>query len=558
MQLHSVKLFGTYKALKGTADHPIEITFHQTRENFSPICLVGLNGSGKSSFIELIADIFCYADRHLNRQFGARSDLPYDFEIEYGILRDDKLTNVKLCGAAGKLKMILGKSQKVQSDVMREYLPDKVVAYSSGHNQGLSTVFSKNQYAFFDAIRKQGKFHKNYQLQYSKFRGDGSREDDLILRRLKEYQATSYKRNPKLFETPGQETPEFDPHTVLQTIPPNPPTVIFSDHDANQLIFIAACLARKEAFNQLTRDEIGVSGLTSFELDLQLTSYKEIEFVEEAVKRLISVASDSSNFDADRLKGRLHFKNDSDFTRKLEEVFVEGSEGIFNLLHFLWLLSAKKWGRDETVALKTANYLNNVPIPAGGLAPVRVINCRVRLTNPDVETLYDRLSDGEHQFAQILGALCLFGDRNTLFILDEPESHFNPHWRAEFVEITQRAIRSVNRNSGWPGIVISTHSPFVVSGCKKENVFKFARVADDVSVSHPADETYGASFDYLLSSLFDMDVLMATQARDELRNVLRDGNVNQLKAAKSFFGNSIEKAAIFVRLAELEKSRDQK
>lgn len=558
MQLHSVKLFGTYKALKGTSDHPFEMEFQQMREQFSPICFVGMNGSGKSSLIELIADIFCYADRHLNPQFGARSDLPYDFEIEYSILRDNRLTTVKLSGATGKLSMNLGKSQTAESDVMREYLPDKVVAYSSGHNQGLSTVFSKNQYAFFEAIRKQGKFYKDYQLQYSKFRGDGSREDDSLLRRIKEFQEASYRRTPELFEDADQDFPEFDPHTILQTIPPKPPTVIFSDHDANQLIFIAACLARKEAFNLLAKEEIGISGLNSFELDLQLSRYKTIEFVEEEVERLVRVATDSSGFDSERLKGRLYFKNDLEFANKVEEVFVEGPEGIFNLLHFLWLLSAMKWGRDEAAVLRSAEYLRNIPIPAGGMAPVRVINCKVQLVNPDVETLYDRLSDGEHQLAQILGALSLFGDRNSLFILDEPESHFNPNWRAEFVELAKRAVCGDNKNSGWTDIVISTHSPFVVSGCKKENVFKFARESDDVSVRHPVDETYGASFDYLLASLFDMDVLMATQARDELSSVLREGDEKQLEAAKSFFGNSIEKAAIFVRLAELEKFRDQK
>ena len=46
---------------------------------------------------------------------------------------------------------------------------------------------------------------------------------------------------------------------------------------------------------------------------------------------------------------------------------------------------------------------------------------------------YVSLSDGEHQQMQIFGMFSMMNERNTIFLLDEPESHFNPQWRSKFI-----------------------------------------------------------------------------------------------------------------------------
>lgn len=44
-------------------------------------------------------------------------------------------------------------------------------------------------------------------------------------------------------------------------------------------------------------------------------------------------------------------------------------------------------------------------------------------------------SDGEHQFLHIMGICLVLKDKNTLLLLDEPETHFNPEWRSKFVSL---------------------------------------------------------------------------------------------------------------------------
>jgi predicted ATP-dependent endonuclease of OLD family len=119
---------------------------------------------------------------------------------------------------------------------------------------------------------------------------------------------------------------------------------------------------------------------------------------------------------------------------------------------------------------------------------------KVLVDNPPAETVYLNLSDGEHQFIQIYTALVLFARQDSIFLLDEPESHFNPAWRAKFVLIMDELLDKKQKSSEF---LISTHSPYLVSACKKRNVYKFTRNSEGKGVDYEPliDETYGASFD---------------------------------------------------------------
>lgn len=185
---------------------------------------------------------------------------------------------------------------------------------------------------------------------------------------------------------------------------------------------------------------------------------------------------------------------------------------------FVSQMVAKRWSIDEKRTLKKSCYQRNVPNIAGGLAPVRFVNTKVRLINPNTVTLYDRISDGEHQLIQIIGSLILFGGQQSLFILDEPESHFNPEWRIEFVDVINKYVDLSKLE-----LIISTHSPFVLSACKSERVLHFKKSQEGcIAIQSLGNvETYGASFDSLLTSVFDLDVLISKKPLSELKEGLR-------------------------------------
>src|SRR5258705_6474854 len=65
----------------------------------------------------------------------------------------------------------------------------------------------------------------------------------------------------------------------------------------------------------------------------------------------------------------------------------------------------------------------------------RLQEIKLKLSSPKIVIPYIGISDGEHQFIQVVGSIMLFKQNNVLFLLDEPETHFNPDWRSKLVRI---------------------------------------------------------------------------------------------------------------------------
>ncbi len=542
MRLNRLKLIGQYKSIVGTKEQPFVYTFKPNSEGYSPICLVGLNGSGKSNFIELIADMFGYADRYFNPQYECAEDLTYDFEIEYQITGGSVLRTVLLKCTDSKLKMLYIEGERplsystngfddIQVDEMlellqvfnevrsgfHEMLPTNVIAYSSGNNQGLSSVFAKAQLSFYNVVRKQGVFHREYAKRFDNLitREDGF--DESQVSELRDYIEKSHKRNNPLFEPPLVFDNEIDIDVPLSSIKADRPIGTFTDHAANQLFFISLMVNESAEFKQFLNDYTNIASLESFEIDLRLSEYRDLDFIKDEAIRLQRLSSDDSKFKAETLNGVLKFEVNQVFFEKIESLYLERSMFLDNLM-FVSQMVAKRWSIDEKRTLKKSCYQRNVPNIAGGLAPVRFVNTKVRLINPNTVTLYDRISDGEHQLIQIIGSLILFGGQQSLFILDEPESHFNPEWRIEFVDVINKYVDLSKLE-----LIISTHSPFVLSACKSERVLHFKKSQEGcIAIQSLGNvETYGASFDSLLTSVFDLDVLISKKPLSELKEGLR-------------------------------------
>jgi restriction system-associated AAA family ATPase len=61
------------------------------------------------------------------------------------------------------------------------------------------------------------------------------------------------------------------------------------------------------------------------------------------------------------------------------------------------------------------------------------------------EPIYAKsLSDGEYQFLHSLGLCLLYRNSHSLFLLDEPETHFNPDWRAKFITRLRDCFQTVD------------------------------------------------------------------------------------------------------------------
>jgi len=76
---------------------------------------------------------------------------------------------------------------------------------------------------------------------------------------------------------------------------------------------------------------------------------------------------------------------------------------------------------------------------------------------------YLQLSEGEQQYLTVMGLIALSNSSQdeTLFLLDEPDTHINPQWQRSYIEQIENLCDS-QRGRDNKSFFISTHSPLLV------------------------------------------------------------------------------------------------
>lgn len=102
---------------------------------------------------------------------------------------------------------------------------------------------------------------------------------------------------------------------------------------------------------------------------------------------------------------------------------------------------------------------------------------RIRVQIKDEEGKEDtltfrELSEGEQQLLAVLGLLRFTREDESLFLLDEPDTHLNPAWSMEYINYLH-VVAGLDEHVGQKKnshIVLATHDPIVISTMKKEQI----------------------------------------------------------------------------------------
>lgn len=134
------------------------------------------------------------------------------------------------------------------------------------------------------------------------------------------------------------------------------------------------------------------------------------------------------------------------------------------------------------------------------------------------EVTYRDLSEGEQQLLLVLGLLKFTARDETLFLLDEPDTHLNPAWSTRYLEFLDRFIR----RRATCHIIMSSHDPLVFAGLERDQVRIFRRGdRGQVAVEVPDRDPRGMGVAAILTSdLFRLRTTLdpATQLElDQLR-----------------------------------------
>jgi len=131
------------------------------------------------------------------------------------------------------------------------------------------------------------------------------------------------------------------------------------------------------------------------------------------------------------------------------------------------------------------------------LSEVR-INCRKAETG-DIIT-FSELSEGEQQLLVVLGLLKFTSDKETLFLLDEPDTHLNPVWKLDFLRLVEPIVGDDTQCQ----MLLATHDPIVIGSCVKEQVrildFETGVHSGDIIWREPREDPQGKGVAALLTS----------------------------------------------------------
>lgn len=133
------------------------------------------------------------------------------------------------------------------------------------------------------------------------------------------------------------------------------------------------------------------------------------------------------------------------------------------------------------------------------------VNIRMNVTFAPEPITFKELSEGEQQLLTVLGLLKFTGGKDSLFLLDEPDTHLNPSWAVKYLKF----LREFVPNQETSHLLMVTHHPLAIAELKKEQVQVMWRDSNfQVHAEEPEESPRGMGYGGILTS--DMFGLQTT------------------------------------------------
>jgi len=489
---------------------------------FNPMCLIGPNGTGKSQVLQSIAEIFLFVYSNIvpDEEKG-KPNKELEFEIQYMISNESnnelrvKISHTKI----GRSKKLIVETYQQDgwgvidfSDAIN-LLPKKVIAYTSGDNETLSVPFFVSREGYANEV------------SHSAINGTSS---------------------------------------------PIEPRLMLVDYATNLEVLIANLLLNNSTIRQQLLDEVNLKSLHSFRCVIQLNhsespsgGIKLTSELEEIIENLVR-CSTTHDIDEGKKIYTLDFMISEGTYRAFDNFWPDGALDLYSSFHKLAMLNNLVIPKAARTAFNSSvqknKFSTRLPEPFLTHKAFRFEQVQFNSDQSEEPVDYVSLSDGEHQLTQILGIMCMASSKNTLFLLDEPESHFNPKWRSEFITKllkigTVNGAREKMQESSLQECLLTTHSPFVPSDMKRENVLIFNKSSEDgtIHTRMPRIETFGATFDTILEECFKVNPAMSAIPKAEIERLLSSEDIEEITTALQGLGDSVDRLYLADRVRTLRK-----
>lgn len=98
------------------------------------------------------------------------------------------------------------------------------------------------------------------------------------------------------------------------------------------------------------------------------------------------------------------------------------------------------------------------------------VRIRVRLQKNDGTVTFRELSEGEQQLLTVLGLLRFTAESESLFLLDEPDTHLNPRWAVDYFNYLRTFAGQNDEERDNSHILLTTHNPLAIAELVREQV----------------------------------------------------------------------------------------
>ncbi|BDD92151.1 hypothetical protein PanNE5_15910 [Pandoraea sp. NE5] len=133
---------------------------------------------------------------------------------------------------------------------------------------------------------------------------------------------------------------------------------------------------------------------------------------------------------------------------------------------------------------------------------IEEVRIRVRLKKNDGSVTFRELSEGEQQLLTVLGLLRFTAEDESLFLLDEPDTHLNPRWCVDYLNYLKSFVGQNSDGQDNSHIVLTTHNPLAIAELVKEQVQIMYRHPGTrtVRAENPAVDPRGMGFAGIVTS----------------------------------------------------------
>lgn len=450
--------------------------------------LIGKNGVGKSNLIEILALIFRGLDLCQSAEAlltWPRNGDHFEYEIDYSCKGQDIRIISTFESFQASLLAPVDEGEEVTiipvdqflAEKAEMYLPDYVIGYYSGENNRIHDIVGKYAKIAWDNIRsargEQDSFRRLFFVE--------DRHAQLILLTLLLYRDNNHL--PEEFKLRvNQLLTDFTSFEAIDELSIKLKNPVWYDKKPLEVIEreeeIDENYGEVDIIPEPPINELGIDNLEQHLLSkdalypfwgIKGQAHQLIHFIHGCLTRPMIYYDEEDELTEEPIEFILF---DS---MKIESVAEEVYERFDHALNFFEALDT----------LQLVESLDELQL---------TVNHRYAGENFE----FSQLSEGERQLFTVLGLLLITSQGDTLYLLDEPDTHLNPRWQRDYISL----LKDFSLNQENSHIIVASHSPLLVQDANDIDLFLFLREGNQTVVDADNYAIANWRIDHVLASKY--------------------------------------------------------